>query len=700
MDALVELKKRGSIGIVTIDNPPVNATSQGVRQAIIASIDRAEKDTAIDAIVVACNGRTFIAGADIREFGQPLTSPILPEAIAKIENCSKPVVAALHGTVLGSGMEVALACHYRVAEKNTKFGFPEVKIGLVPGSGGTERAPRVMGVRPALDLMTSGDPISADQAKGFGLVDDLVSGDLLEAACAYAAKVARVRPIPRTSQREDKIEEAKRQPGLFAELEKSISAKNKGFEAPLLCLQAVQAAVELPFDQGLAKGRAIFLSSIASQQSAALRHVFFAEREVSKVPDIPKEMPILPIQRVGIIGAGTMGIGIAQCFANSGFQVVLLEQSQTLLDKGRSAIENSYASSVKKARMTQAQMDERVGLIKPALTYSALTETDLVIEAAFEKMEVKKEIFSKLDKCCKPEAILATNTSNLNINEIAATTSRPERVIGLHFFSPAQVMRLLEIVRAAKTSKSVIATSMAIGRQIGKVCVLVGVCPGFVGNRILYKYRRESFFLIEEGASPQQVDQVITRFGFPMGPYAMIDLAGLDISYNFRKAQGKPVNERYSGTIADRLVEQGRLGQKTGGGFYRYEKGNYSPLADPEVDKLIEQTALELGVKRRTVSDEEILQRCVYPMINEGALILEEAIALRPGDIDVVWIYGYAFPRYRGGPMHYADSLGLGKVYDDMCRLRELHGAVWEPAPLLKKLAKEGKRFADLASPM
>jgi 3-hydroxyacyl-CoA dehydrogenase len=700
MGDVVQLNKQGSIGIIAIDNPPVNATSQAVRKEIIACLGRAEQDPDIEAMVVACKGRTFIAGADIREFNQPLLIPMLPEVIAKLENSSKPIVAALHGTVLGSGLEVALACHYRLAVSSAKFGFPEVKIGLVPGSGGTERAPRVMGVEPALDLMTSGDPISAEKALEFGLIDAIIFEDLMEAACAHAAIIAKVRPIPRTSQREDKIAQARQKSGLFAELEKKISAKNKGLEAPLLCLEAVKAAVELPFDQGLAKGRAIFLSSIGSEQSSALRHVFFAEREVSKIPDISKDVPLLPIKRVGVIGAGTMGTGISMCFANSGFEVVLLERSQALLSKGLETIERSYASSVKKGRLSQNDMDGRMGLIRPALDYAELANADLVIEAAFEQMAVKKQIFSELEKVCKVSAILATNTSNLDINEIAAMTSRSAQVIGLHFFSPAHVMRLLEVVRAAKTSPSVIATAMALGRQIGKIAVLVGVCPGFVGNRLLYRYRRESFFLIEEGASPEQVDAVITRFGFPMGPYAMIDLAGLDISYNFRKAQGKPVGERYSGTIPDRLVEQGRLGQKTGGGFYRYEKGNYTPLADPAVAKLIEDTSKELGITRRAISDEEILSRCMYPMINEGAKILEEGISLRPGDIDVIWINGYSFPRYRGGPMHYGDSLGLRKVYDDMCRLRAIHGAIWEPAPLLKRLAFEGKRFADLPSSM
>ncbi|MBN1653406.1 MAG: enoyl-CoA hydratase/isomerase family protein [Deltaproteobacteria bacterium] len=697
MSGPVELSKQENIGIISIDSPPVNALSTAVRKGVYDCVKEALNDESIQALIITCKGRTFIVGADIREFGKNLPGIRTAQLADELEKCPKPTVAAIHGMAYGGGLEVALGCHYRVATTDAQVAFPEIKLGLLPGGGGTQRAPRAMGIRPALDLILSGDPIAAKIALQQGLIDELVEGDITRGAIAFAQKVvAGGCARPQLSRRNEKIEAAKSDLDVFGEYERNIPPKQRAFEAPYRCIKAVRAAVELPFEEGLKREIELFKEAEASHQSAAQRHVFFAEREVAKIPDLPKETPLIPIRKVGIIGAGTMGGGIAMCFVNAGIPVVLLEQSQQFLDKGIEAISKSYASSVKKGKMSQATMDRLVAMIVPSLSYEALDDVDLVVEAVFEDMGVKKEVFEQLDKICKKEAILATNTSTLDIDEIAASTSRPEQVIGLHFFSPANIMRLLEIVRGAKSSKSVVATSMKLAKTIKKIGVLVGVCHGFVGNRMLYQYRRESMFLLEEGATPEQVDKVITDFGLPMGPFAMADLAGLDIGYRVRKAQGRPKDERYSGTVADRLVEMNRLGQKTKAGFYKYEEGGRTPIPDPEVSQIIEQVSRELNIERRRISDEEILQRCIYPMINEGAKILEERIALRSSDIDIIWINGYGFPIYRGGPMHYAETVGLKNVYEKLCEFKEKYGKVWEPSPLLARLAKEGKKFSEL----
>lgn len=696
MGDMVKLSRLGSVGVMTVNNPPVNALGVGVRQGLADCLTEARRDSEIKALVLICDGRTFLAGADIREFGKPPQPPHLPDVIDALEKSPKPIVAAIHGTALGGGLEVALGCHYRVAVSSAKCGFPEVKLGILPGAGGTQRAPRVIGVKPALDLIVNGDPISAAEAKQLGLLDRIVEGDLLESAVTFARELTvESASLPRTSELAGKIQEAKGRPEIFAEYEKEIRRRKRGFEAPLRCIEAVKAAVEMPFEQGLARERELFSRCVASDQSVAQRHVFFAEREVSKIPDVPKDTPLISVEKVGIMGAGTMGGGISMCFANAGLPVLLLDQSQEFLDRGMGVIQKNYASTVKKGKLTQEGMDKRMGLITPTVSYDRLAAVDLVIEAVFEEMPLKQEIFGRLDQVCKPDTIMATNTSTLDVNEIARATSRPEQVIGLHFFSPAHVMRLLEIVRGDKTSKTVIASSMSLARQIRKIGVLVGVCHGFVGNRMLHKYTREAAFLVEEGALPQQVDKVITDFGLPMGPFAMGDLAGLDVGWRIRKAQGKPKDERYAGNLADRLAEQGRYGQKTSKGYYRYEAGSRVPIPDPEVEKLIVEVSKELGIRRREIDDEEILKRCIYPMINEGTKILEEGIALRSSDIDIIWINGYGFPAYRGGPMHYGETIGLDKVYDQICRFQAEHGKIWEPAPLLRRLADQGKKFSD-----
>ena len=696
MSTPVEYQRRGAVGVITINNPPVNALSVAVRQGIADGLAQAAADAQAKAVVIIGGGRTFIAGADIREFGKPLQPPDLNEVIRRLEECPKPVVAALHGTALGGGLEVALGCHYRCAVAAAQVGFPEVKLGLLPGAGGTQRLPRVAGIEAALTMITSGNPIPAAQAAALGLVDEVVPGDLLDGAVAYAERlVAEGRPLRKISEMQDKV--AGVAPAVFDESRKGLARSARGFEAPQRCVDAVQAAATLPFAEGLKRERALFAGLMQGAQSKAQIHVFFSEREATKIPDVPKETPVKPIKSAAVIGAGTMGGGIAMNFANAGIPVRVLEMSQEALDRGLAVVRKNYAATVEKGRLSQKDMDTRMSLISSTLSYDEIGSADIVVEAVFEEMGVKKQVFGILDRAARPDAILATNTSTLDIDAIAGATSRPGQVIGTHFFSPANVMRLLEIVRGARTSKETIATAMELARKIRKVGVLVGNCDGFAGNRMLHGYIREAEFLLEEGALPQQVDKVIYDFGLPMGPFTMGDLAGLDVGWRIRKGKAatRPKHLRYS-PIGDRICEMGRFGQKTGAGWYRYEKGSRNPVPDPEIEALIIRTSREQGFERRQISNQEILKRCMYPLINEGAKILEEGIAIRSSDIDVIYIYGYGFPVYRGGPMFYADTVGLGRVYDDICAFHKAHGEFWQPAPLLERLAREGKRFRDL----
>lgn len=695
MSNVVGFEVRESIGIISVDHPPVNALSQAVRQGLVEALQRGLGDDAVKALVLICKGRTFIAGADITEFGKPPKEPFLHDVIAAFERSEKPVVAAIHGTALGGGLEVSLGCNYRVAAPTAQCGLPEVKLGIIPGAGGTQRLPRLIGVEKALDMITSGDPIPATEGRALGLIDEIIEGDLLEGAVAFAKKIQDARPVPRVRDKTDHIERAKQTPGLFEAAKKKLEKRSRGAQAPIRCLLAVEAAVSLPIDEGLKRERELITEAFGSTESAAMRHVFFAERTAAKVPDIGKDVPLLPVKRTAVIGAGTMGAGIAMVFANAGISVTLVDREQQFVDKGMATIRKNYSATVQKGRLSQAAMDERVGRITATTRLEDLGGVDLVVEAVFEEMGLKKEIFGSLDKICRADAILATNTSTLDVNEIARSTSRPEQVIGLHFFSPANVMRLLEVVRGEKTSKSVVATSMKLAKDIGKVGVLVGVCYGFVGNRMLHQYYREANFVVQEGALPQQVDKVMTGFGMAMGPFATSDLAGIDVGWRIRKAKGPPpAGERYSGAVADRLAELGRFGQKTNKGFYRYEQGDRTPLVDPEVEQLVVQVSTELGIERHPVSDDEILERCLLAMINEGAKILDEGIALRASDIDTIWINGYGFPPHRGGPMFYADTVGLKNIHEKLLDLHELQGKVWAPATLIERLAADGKTFA------
>jgi 3-hydroxyacyl-CoA dehydrogenase len=697
MTQTVTFEKRGPIGIINVDNPPVNALSRAVRQGLLDALAEASRDGAVKAVVLACRGRTFIAGADITEFGAGPQEPDLGAVIAAYETSSKPIVAAIHGTALGGGLEVALGCHYRVALASAKLGLPEVKLGLLPGAGGTQRLPRLVGFEKAITMITGGEPIAATEAKTLGLVDSIVEGDLTEAAVRFTEGIAGARPLPRARDLTKHVDAAKNDPQLFDKAKKDVTSRARGAGAPLRCLEAVRVATELPFDQGLARERQLFAEAVSSTESAALRHVFFAERAAAKIPDVPAETPAASIRSAVVIGAGTMGGGIAMALVNAGISVTLVDREQTFVDKGLDIIKKNYASTVKKGRLSQADMDARVARITPTSRWDALADADLVIEAVFEEMGLKKEVFGKLDKACRSDAILATNTSSLDVDAIADNTSRPGQVIGLHFFSPANVMKLLEIVRGKKTSREVIATSMKLAKQIGKVGVLVGVCDGFVGNRMLHKYAHEAQHLLLEGAHPQQVDRVITAFGFAMGPMATSDLAGIDVGWRIRKARPKPAaGDRYGWGVADRLAEMGHFGQKTGSGFYKYEDGSRVPIPNPEVEKIIVEIAEKNGVVRRAITDQEILERCLFAMINEGAKILDEKIALRASDIDTVWINGYGFPAHRGGPMFYADTVGLSKILATLKDFREKHGKAWEPAPLLVRLAGENKTFGSL----
>ncbi len=698
MTEVVRFERRGGMAVVTIDNPPVSALSQAVRRGILDNVQRGIEEGA-DAIVLIAAGRTFIAGADIREFGdmEKTTNPTLPEVIETIENSPAPVVAALHGNALGGGLETALGCHYRVGVEKLRVGLPEVNLGILPGASGTQRLPRLIGPEEALPMILSGKPVNAQKALALGIIDEIIEGDLLEGALAFAQKVVDEKmPLRRICEMDDKVAAFRGNAAFFEAAREGLKVKARGYLAPFKIVDCIEAAVNLPFDEGLAIERELFLECRNSTQSQAQIHAFFSEREVAKIPDVPKDTPVQDIAEAAVVGAGTMGCGIAMCVANAGIPVSLLEIEQEALDRGMATIERNYAASVKKGRLTQDVMDSRLALIKPVLEYSDLAGADIVIEAVFEEMDIKKDVLGKLDAACKPDAILATNTSTLDIDELANITTRPGKVIGTHFFSPAHIMVLLEVVRGDQASKETVATAMNLGKTLGKVSVLAGNCDGFIGNRMLERYLNQALFLVEEGALPQQVDKALLEFGMAMGPFAMSDMAGLDVSYRIRqrrRAEGRRQGERDT-FLVDRLCERGRHGQKTGGGYYRYEEGSRAPLPDPEVESLIIEHSKEQSIERREFGDDEIVKRCIYAMVNEGAKILEEGIALRSCDIDIAYLYGYGFPRYRGGPMKYADLVGLQSVLDDVRAFSEAHpGEGWEPAALLERLAAQGGTF-------
>jgi 3-hydroxyacyl-CoA dehydrogenase len=686
INEVVDLAAEGTVAVITVNSPPVNALSANVRTGIAEAVQKAGADAAVKAIVIHCAGRTFIAGADITEFGKPPKGVPLGEVNAILESCPKPVVAAIHGTALGGGLELALSCHYRVAVPSAKLGLPEVKLGIVPGAGGTQRLPRLVGVERALEVIAFGEPMKASEAATHGLVDAVVGEASLRAdAVAFAAKlVAEAAPLKKVRDRTDKLSA---DPAVFAAFRKTNARRFRGFEAPEACIQCIEAAVTMPFDEGLKYERDTIMRLMVGTQSLAQRYVFFAERQAAKIPDVPDTTPTRKIGKVGIIGAGTMGGGIAMNFVNVGIPVTIVETKQEALDRGLGVIRKNYENTAKRGRLSMADVETRMGRFTPSLDLVALADCDLIIEAVFENMEIKKEVFGKLDAIAKKGAILASNTSYLDIDKIAAMTTRPEDVIGMHFFSPANVMRLLEVVRGEKTAKDVIATAMGLAKTIGKVGVLVGVCHGFVGNRMLAQRQREANKLILEGAMPWDVDRVLYAFGLPMGPFAMSDLAGLDIGWSRETSKGE--------TPREILCEMDRRGQKTGAGFYDYDE-NRVAKASPVTEKIILDLAAKKGINRREISDEEILQRCIYPMINEGAKILEEGKAIRASDIDIVWINGYGWPVYRGGPMFYGDTVGLAEVLRVMKEFEGRHGADFTPSALLERLVAEGKGFRDL----
>ncbi len=676
----VRLERRGDVAVVIVDNPPVNALSHHVRQGLLDGITQAEAGDAT-AVVVICDGRTFIAGADISEFGGAAQGPSLQAVQGAMENCSKPVVAAIHGTALGGGLEVALCAHYRVAIESARFGLPEVKLGLLPGAGGTQRLPRVTGPVKAMQMVTSGDQIGTAEALECGLIDEIVD-DLEAGAVAFAGRAAAEGwPLTRIRDRGDKL--AGVDQSVFDDFRRSIARKTRGFLAPEYNLQCIEAAVNLDFDAGLVRERELFTELMTGPQSAAQRYYFFAERAANKIPDVPRDTPIIDVGRCGVLGAGTMGGGIAMNFANVGIPVTIVERDQDALDRGLAVVRKNYERSASRGSISAADAEARMALITGSTDKADFADCEMVIEAVFEDMELKKSIFAELDAICQPGAVLASNTSALDVNEIASATSRPESVIGMHFFSPANVMKMLEVVRGDKTSHTVIASAMAIAKKINKVPVLVGVCHGFVGNRMLFMRRIEADKMVLEGATPEQVDRVLFDFGFPMGPFAMSDLAGLDIGWKAENSTGD--------TVRDIMNESGRKGQKNGRGYYTYDPDTRAATPDPEVVAMIRDFAVGKGIEQREVTDQEVLERCLYPMVNEGAKILEEGIAIRGSDIDVVWVNGYGWPMYRGGPMYWADQVGLADVVAAIEGYRDrLGGAHWELSPLLSRLAAEG----------
>lgn len=688
----VSFERRDGVAIISVDNPPVNALSQAVREGLERSFDEAATDDTVNAIVLICAGRTFIAGADIREFGRPIVPPHLPDVIAQIEASDKPVVAAMHGTALGGGLEVALGCHYRIAARSAAVGLPEVNLGLLPGASGTQRLPRLIGVERALDMMLSGKPVKAPAALDYGLIDQVCEDDnLLDSAIEFA--VSKVADGPRRIR-------AMTVPGVdgghFDKTRKAIARKTRGLISPEKIIQCVEVSTRVDFDEGCRFERESFLECKNSTQSDGLRHAFFAERAVSKVPGIDKDTTVRDISSVAVLGAGTMGAGIAYNCLTSGYNVHLLDNDDAGLERGTTTIRKLFEGGVARGKISEARMAEGIDRLNTTTDYAGVANADIVIEAVFENLAIKKQVFEKLDSVCKDGAILATNTSTLDVDAIAGATRRPHDVIGLHFFSPAHIMRLLEIVRGAETSGEVIATSLALAKRLRKIGVVVGNCFGFVGNRMLYSYGRENQFLLLEGAAPEQIDRALYDWGMAMGPNAVGDLAGLDVGYKVRQERTDLPDDPRFYRVADLLVEQGRFGQKTGKGMYLYAEESRSPTPDPEVQTLINRESERLGIERREIEPQEIIERCIYGLIGEGARILEDGIAARSSDIDVIWTNGYGFPRHRGGPMHYADTIGLAAVYEKICEFRDRFGAeFWEPPALLKDLADKGQGFSD-----
>jgi 3-hydroxyacyl-CoA dehydrogenase len=690
---LVRFENVDGIGVITVDNPPVNALSPGVPEGIVENVERGNADPAITAMVLIGAGRSFIAGADIRTFGTNRPPPVPGRRPHQILDASaKPVVAAIHGYALGGGLEIALSANYRIAVPSAKVGLPEVLIGILPGSGGTQRLPRLIGPKAAMEMIVSGRHVPAEEAKGLGIIDELVEGgaDLRQAAIAMARRVAEIRPLPRIRDRDDRLAEAKADPGIFDAMRKSIARRARNQKAPYNCIAAVEAACSMPFEDGIGRERELFDELENSAEARALRYAFFAEREVAKLPDIPRETPLRPIKAAAIVGAGTMGGGIAMSFAEFGFPVKLLEASREALDRGIARIRSNYETSVRRGSLTEAEMNRRLALIEPVTSYDDIGQCDVVIEAVFERIPVKEEVFKKLDEVMKPGALLYTNTSGIDIDIMANATKRPQDVAGTHFFAPANVMKLFEVVKGAKSAPDTLATGMDLGRKIGKISAMAGNGDGFVANRSRTPFGTEMNIMVEEGALPEQVDKVMVEFGYPIGPFATADLSGLDIGYDSRQRRAAENPNYRKMPIADAIVEAGRLGQKTGAGWFRYEKGDRTPHPDPEIARIIKEKAAEMGVEQRSFTDEEILRRLLFASVNEACKILEEGKAYRASDIDVMWLNGFGFPRYRGGLMYWADGIGVAEVYRQIQAWHQQYGERWAPAALLRRLAETG----------
>jgi 3-hydroxyacyl-CoA dehydrogenase len=699
MSELVTLANHDGVGVITVENPPVNALSSTILKLLESCLRAGENDAAMQALVLIGGGRTFIAGADINEFlevlaGRRVLADLHP-FLGRMEDSSKPIVAAIHGSALGGGLEIAMAAHYRVATPDAQVGQPETRLGIIPGAGGTQRLPRLVGVVKGAEMCALGLPLKASAALELGILDEIISGDLLAGASAFARKKASQGPHPKTRNRNDKLGSAGGHTEALAALRAEVRKSRKNLNAPLAAIEAVEAAAVLPFDDGCRNEHKIFNECLFSSEARALIHAFFAERAVTRIPGLQKDAPVAAVQQAAIVGAGTMGAGIAICFANAGIPVRLTDLAPEALERGMNNIRQNYGNSVKRGRIAAEVSEQRQGLIRPQAGYDGFENADIVIEAVFENLALKKQIFAALDAVAKTDCILASNTSTLSIDEIASAVSRPARVVGLHFFSPANVMRLVEVVRGQATSSDVIAAAMALAKRLGKVGVLVGNCFGFVGNRMMFPYMREAQFLVEEGATPEQVDAALTDFGMAMGIFAVDDMAGIDVAWRvrqeFRHLDQSGVRKPL---VADQLYALNRLGQKTGRGWYRYGEDR-KPIPDPEVHSLIEKTAREAGIPQRKVGNEEIVERTILAMINEGARILEEGYALRAGDIDTIYLNGYGFPNYRGGPMWYADALGLSTILARIKKFRATHGKLWEPAPLLERLAAGGRTFSS-----